>query len=140
MKRAGTSEKYQNNNLKALIVYSKFLGPSISFYEIENKSQVISFLDTKIKNSEDDPDKRWITTWNDYLVRIKYFCFMFTTIFATAGLEKLVPDSSIVSLMFWKLHDLTPTLVQLKSIELFSLCLFTFPPSSNKPGLRFELS
>jgi integrase/recombinase XerD len=49
MKRAGTSEKYQNNNLKALIVYSKFLGPSISFYEIENKSQVISFLDTKIK-------------------------------------------------------------------------------------------
>jgi len=39
MKRAGTSEKYQNNNLKALIVYSKFLGPSISFYEIENKSQ-----------------------------------------------------------------------------------------------------
>ena len=73
MKRAGTSEKYQNNNLKALIVYSKFLGPSISFYEVENKSQVISFLDTKIKNSENDPDKRWITTWNDYLVRIKYF-------------------------------------------------------------------
>ena len=73
MKRAGTSEKYQNNNLKALIVYSKFLGPSISFYEIENKSQVISFLDTKIKNIEDDPDKHWITTWNDYLVRIKYF-------------------------------------------------------------------
>ena len=47
MKRAGTSEKYQNNNLKALIVYSKSLGASISFYEIENKSQIISFLDTK---------------------------------------------------------------------------------------------
>jgi integrase/recombinase XerD len=73
MKRAGTSEKYQNNNLKALIAYSKFLGPSVSFYEVENKNQVISFLDTKIKNSENDPDKRWITTWNDYLVRIKYF-------------------------------------------------------------------
>ena len=73
MKRAGTSEKYQNNNLKALIVYSKFLGPSVSFFEVENKNQVISFLDTKIKNSENDPDKRWITTWNDYLVRIKYF-------------------------------------------------------------------
>ena len=58
MKRSGTSEKYQNNNLKALIVYSKFLGPSISFYEIKSKSQIISFLDTKIKNSEDDPDKR----------------------------------------------------------------------------------
>jgi hypothetical protein len=37
MKRAGTSEKYQNNNLKALIVYSKFLEPSISFYEINSK-------------------------------------------------------------------------------------------------------
>ena len=73
MKRIGTSEKYQNNNLKALIAYSKSLGPTISFYEIKDKSQVISFLDTKIKNSENDPDKRWITTWNDYLVRIKYF-------------------------------------------------------------------
>jgi integrase/recombinase XerD len=73
MKRIGTSERYQNNNLKALIVYSKSLEPSISFYEIKNKSQIISFLDTKIKNTEDDPDKRWITTWNDYLVRIKYF-------------------------------------------------------------------
>jgi integrase/recombinase XerD len=30
-------------------------------------------LDTKIKNSEEDPDKYWITTWNDYLGRIKYF-------------------------------------------------------------------
>ncbi|HET8856077.1 MAG TPA: hypothetical protein VFM28_00985 [Nitrososphaeraceae archaeon] len=47
MKRAGTSERYQNNNLKAIIAYSKFLEPSISFYEIKNKSQVISFLDTK---------------------------------------------------------------------------------------------
>ena len=63
MKRAGTSEKYQNNNLQALIAYSKSLEPTISFYEIENKSQILSFLDTKIKNSEDDPDKRWITTW-----------------------------------------------------------------------------
>ena len=47
MKRTGTSEKYQNNNLKALIAYSKFLGPSVSFYEVENKIQVVSFLDTK---------------------------------------------------------------------------------------------
>jgi hypothetical protein len=57
MKRAATSEKYQNNNLKALIAYSKFLGPSISFYEVKNKSQVITFLDTKIRSSEEDPDK-----------------------------------------------------------------------------------
>jgi hypothetical protein len=73
MKRAGTSDRYQNNNLKAIIAYSKFLGPSVPFSQVNNNRQVISFLDTKIKNSEDDPDKRWITTWNDYLIRIKYF-------------------------------------------------------------------
>ena len=58
MKRAGTSERYQNNNLKAIIAFSKFLGPSISLYQINNKGQIISFLDTKIKNIENDPDKR----------------------------------------------------------------------------------
>jgi hypothetical protein len=49
MKRAGTSERYQNNNLKALVGYNKFLGPSVPFSQVNNKSQVISFLDTKIK-------------------------------------------------------------------------------------------
>ena len=33
MKRVGTSEKYQNNNLKALIAYNKSLESTISFYE-----------------------------------------------------------------------------------------------------------
>jgi hypothetical protein len=73
MKRIGTSERYQNNNLKALISYSRFLGPSISLNEVKNKIQITSFLDSKTKPIEEDPDKRWITTWNDYLGRIKYF-------------------------------------------------------------------
>jgi integrase/recombinase XerD len=73
MKRIGTSERYQNNNLKAIITYSKFLGPSISLNQVKNKVQITSFLDSKIKGTEQDPDKRWITTWNDYLGRIKYF-------------------------------------------------------------------
>ncbi len=73
MKKIGTSERYQNNNLKAIIAYSKFLGPSISLNQVKSKSQITSFLDTKIKTLENDPDKRWITTWNDYLDRIKYF-------------------------------------------------------------------
>jgi integrase/recombinase XerD len=33
----------------------------------------MAFLDTKIKNIQQDPDKRWITTWNHYLHRIKHF-------------------------------------------------------------------
>jgi hypothetical protein len=73
MKNCGTSEKYQNNNLKTIIAYSKFLGPSISLDQVKSKTQITSFLDLKIKGTEEDPDKRWITTWNDYLGRIKYF-------------------------------------------------------------------
>ncbi|HJS65504.1 MAG TPA: hypothetical protein VJ767_11700 [Nitrososphaeraceae archaeon] len=73
MKGIGTSERYQNNNLKAIIAYSKSLEPSISFYQIREKNQIFYFLDTKIKSIEEYPDKRWITTRNDYLVRIKYF-------------------------------------------------------------------
>ena len=58
MKRIGSSERYQNNNLEAIIAYSKFLGPSISFYQIKEKSKIISYLDTRIKSIEEDPDKR----------------------------------------------------------------------------------
>jgi len=73
MKSSGTSEKYQNNNLKTIIAFGRFLEPSISFQNITKRDPIITFLDTKIKNSQVDPDKRWITTWNDYLGRIKYF-------------------------------------------------------------------
>jgi integrase/recombinase XerD len=66
MKRIGTSERYQNNNLKTMISYSKFLGSSISLNQVKKKEQITSFLDSKIKGIEEDPDKRWITTWNDY--------------------------------------------------------------------------
>jgi hypothetical protein len=73
MKANSKSEKYQNNNLKAIIAYAKFLGPDVTFYDIQKKDQILSFLDTKIKNGDIDPDEKWITTWNDYLGRIKYF-------------------------------------------------------------------
>ena len=73
MKRNGTSERYQNNNLKAIVAYCKFIGSEISLDKIENKNQITSFLDTKVKSNDEDPDKRWITTWNDYLARLKYF-------------------------------------------------------------------
>jgi hypothetical protein len=32
MKGIETSENYQNQNLKAIILYTKFLGPEITFY------------------------------------------------------------------------------------------------------------
>lgn len=73
MRSSGTSDKYQNNNLKTIISFGKSLDPTVSFLIISKREQIIAFLDTKIKNSQIDPDKRWITTWNDYLSRIKYF-------------------------------------------------------------------
>jgi integrase/recombinase XerD len=73
MKSNGASEHHQNNNIKVVIAFAKFLGPDISFYDIERKEQIIKFLDTKAKSAEEDPDKKWITTWNNYLHRIKLF-------------------------------------------------------------------
>ena len=73
MKANGTSENYQNQNLKAMIVFANFLGSDTNFFDIKTKQQVLAFLDTRIRNTDIDPDKKWITTWNDYLWRIKYF-------------------------------------------------------------------
>ena len=73
MKSNGCSEHHQNNNLKVAIAFAKFLGPDSSFYDIKKKEQIIAFLDTKIKSTEQDPDKKSITTWNHYLHRIKLF-------------------------------------------------------------------
>jgi hypothetical protein len=52
MKRIGISERYQNNNLKALIAYSKFLGPSISFHQIKNKKQKTNYFIFGYKDKE----------------------------------------------------------------------------------------
>jgi hypothetical protein len=73
MESNGSSERHQNNSLKAIITFAKFLGSDISFLDIQRKEQVTSFLDTKIKSVEQDPDKKWIRTWNDYARRIKHF-------------------------------------------------------------------
>jgi hypothetical protein len=73
LKYVGTSENYQNQNIKQIIGFARYLGSGKSFHDVGKKNEIISFLDTKIKDSNADPDKRWITTWNDYLWRIKYF-------------------------------------------------------------------
>src|SRR5215204_5178396 len=73
MKGNGSSERHQNNNLNVLIEFSNHFDSDTTFYDINTKEQVLSFLDTKIKDLEKDPEKRWITSWNHYLVRIKLF-------------------------------------------------------------------
>lgn len=73
MKNNGLSERHMNNTLKTNLAFAEFLGAKISFFDIDKRDHIISFLDSKIKSIEVDPDKKWITTWNDYLNDIKYF-------------------------------------------------------------------
>jgi integrase/recombinase XerD len=73
IKDDGTSENYQKGNLKAMVHFADHLGAATSFYDVNNQEQIISFLDTKIKSEQIDSDKRWITTWSDYLWRLKLF-------------------------------------------------------------------
>lgn len=68
-----TSENYQNGLLKVIIRYTEHLGPNVTFNQIKDKEQILEFLDLKKKMEGEDPDKKWITTWNDYLWRLKYF-------------------------------------------------------------------
>ncbi|MGA8844762.1 MAG: hypothetical protein WB511_14355, partial [Nitrososphaeraceae archaeon] len=72
MKNNGLSERHLNNTLKTNLAFAEFLGSNLSFFDLNKRDQIISFLDTKIKTTEEDPDKKWITTWNDYLSDIKY--------------------------------------------------------------------
>jgi hypothetical protein len=69
----GASQRHQNNSLKMVIAFAKYLGHNCTFYDLHRPDQIIPFLDTKIKSEEVDPDRRWITTWNYYLVHIKLF-------------------------------------------------------------------
>jgi hypothetical protein len=56
-----------------MIEFSNYFDSNTAFYDINKKEQILLFLDTKIKDSSNDPEKRWITSWNHYLVRIKLF-------------------------------------------------------------------
>jgi hypothetical protein len=73
MKNNGSSERHQNNNLNVIIELSNYFGSDTTFYDITKKEQILSFLDTRIKDSSNDPEKRWITSWNHYLTQIKLF-------------------------------------------------------------------
>ena len=89
----GSSERHQNNNLKAVISFGHHLGARISFHDINTSKEIISFLNTKIKGKEEDSDQRWITTWNDYMHRIKHFL---------RWLHNCCSEDVSVSMEYWK--------------------------------------
>jgi integrase/recombinase XerD len=73
LKANGTSERHQMNSIKAVTAFGHYLGPKKTFLMVKKKEQILAFLDTKEKPLSEDPDRRWITTQNSYLNRIKSF-------------------------------------------------------------------
>jgi hypothetical protein len=71
MRSNGSSEHHQNNNLKVVIAFSNFIVKDISFYDITKKEQILEFRNIKVKSYDEDPDKKWITTWNNYNYLLK---------------------------------------------------------------------
>ena len=56
MKARGSSEQHQNNSKKVAIAYANFLGPDITVFDVQQKSQITAFLDTKVKPPEQDQE------------------------------------------------------------------------------------
>jgi integrase/recombinase XerD len=102
LKSNGVSERHQHNALKVMIPFANYLGPATSFFDIKSKEQILAFLDTKKKNDEADTEKKWIATWNSYLVRIKYF---FRWLYNQRG-----KNGDIIPWTEWQ----TPSFVQIK--------------------------
>ena len=57
LKSNSASERHQNNNLKAVCNFANFLGQNTDLEDIKSTNQILSFLNTKIKSQDEDPDK-----------------------------------------------------------------------------------
>ncbi len=72
MKENGASERHQNNNLETILAFSLILDYK-PLIEVDKREDILVFLQSKIKDKDLDPDQKWITTYNDYLHRLKHF-------------------------------------------------------------------
>ena len=66
------SERTQRNNLKSILNFVNWLDKK-SLDEVKNEQIILNFLNTKRKSTDIDPDQKWITTYNDYVIRLKHF-------------------------------------------------------------------
>jgi integrase/recombinase XerD len=73
LKDNGTSDRHQMNSIKAVTAFGHHLGKKTTFLMVRKKEQILAFLNTKEKTLAVDPDRKWVTTWNSYLNRIKSF-------------------------------------------------------------------
>jgi len=60
MDSTGASERHQNNNLKVILSYVNYLGKDIFLSRIKTCDSILSFLETKKKAKDEDPDEKWI--------------------------------------------------------------------------------
>ena len=71
------SANYQRNCIKIMLMFTDFLHSrkeeKYNLSQVNSVVDIIAFLDTRRKNKDEDPEQKWITTWNDYLWRIKIF-------------------------------------------------------------------
>ncbi|AFU59723.1 hypothetical protein with integrase-like domain [Candidatus Nitrososphaera gargensis Ga9.2] len=71
------SESRRKNNLKGIIYYSKWLAskyPSMTLYKVNNRElHILPFLNQYRKTAKQDPEEKWVTTWNDYRSRLIHF-------------------------------------------------------------------
>lgn len=68
----GSSKRNITNYLKVFDLFSRHIGSKKNLNNI-TKKDLLSFLDSKKKTLEDDPDQKWIVTWNDYFSRLNGF-------------------------------------------------------------------
>ena len=72
MKNNNSSERHIVNNLKVILNFDDYFQHSKAFVDI-GKEDIDAFLNSKIKTSDVDHEKKWITTWNHYLNHLKFF-------------------------------------------------------------------
>ena len=123
MRNNGSSEHHQNNNLKVVIAFGNFIGNDNPFLDINKKEQILAFLNTKVKSYDEDPDKRWITTWNPYYNTLKYLI---------SGLIK----TDIPNERKWKFFD--RYLINMELIPYHSTGI-TFPSFLSKNTIRISV-
>lgn len=100
MRESGSSEKHMTNELQVVLYFTGFLGMKTSLLDASQQN-IIEFLDSKQKDASQDTDKRWVTTWNDYLSTIKHF---FRWLYNQHRKKDPIPPSE------WE----TPTFAQIK--------------------------
>jgi integrase/recombinase XerD len=93
MTEQGNSESYRKTNVKIAVYFAKSLRPELmTFWDIKKKEQITTFLNTKIKSKEEDPEETWITTWNDYCERLTtFFRWLYNVKLKEAEPEKILP-------------------------------------------------